>query len=191
LISVVAGVDDQDDGRAPKLAGNGSPKLGIVARVQLAQRLAVARAEPTPVPWATLAAQEGLSVSQCHRVLNDYLAEDLRLGDPLGLVRETLGVFGCTIEMLGDLAEAESTHATVKVGAARLLLEALGARIQLLVAAGMMPRRLSAQRDHDDAVILVTKMAEVIRAHDLGDDIVDELLAVVGGTAAEQHPTNG
>jgi hypothetical protein len=157
----------------------------MVGRVQLAQRLAVARAQPTPVAWSVLAEREGVSISQAHRILAAYRAEGLQLGDPLGLVRETLGIFNRAIEQLGEIAEAENSHSTVKVGALRLLLEALGARIQLLTAAGLMPKRLSAQRDHEDAVALVRRMAEVIERHDLGDRIVDELIAVVEGTARE------
>jgi hypothetical protein len=157
----------------------------MVARVQLAQRLAVGRAQPTPVSWNVLAEREQLSVSQCHRILADYQAEDLRLGDPLGLVRETLGIFNRAIEQLGEIAEADNSHSTVKVGALRLLLEALGGRISLLVAAGLMPKRLSAQRDHEDAVVLVRRLAQVIERHDLGDEIVGELIAVVEGTAIE------
>lgn len=183
MISVVADIRDQAGGRAQKPTGDGSPKLGMVARVQLAQRLAVARAQPTPVHWDVLAERELLSVSQCHRILADYHAEDLQLGDPLGLVRESLSIFGRTIALLGDLAEDDRTQAAAKVGALRLLLEALGARIQLMVSAGMMPRNLGAYRDQQDAVTLVRRLAEVIQHHDLDDKIVDELIAVVGESA--------
>lgn len=158
-------------------------EIGVVGRVQRAQRIAIARAQSPAVPWDKIAADEDLSRTQCHRILADYQAEDLALGDPLGLVRETLSIFNRSIELLGEMAENEK-HVAYRTGAIRLLLEALGARIQLMVAAGLMPKRLSAQKDHDDAMVLVRKMAEVIQRHDLNDEVVDELIEVVGGAPA-------
>ncbi len=45
--------------------------------------------------------------------------------------------------------------------------ETLAVRVSLMVGAGLMPRRISQQRDHDDAVTLVRRMAEVIERRDL------------------------
>jgi hypothetical protein len=171
--------DDQRDGRS---------RLGMVARLECAQRLAIARAGSKPVSWETLAEQEDLSERQCRRIHEDFLSEGLRLGDPMNLVGQTLSLLDRSVTLLGDIAEGDA-HDSVRIGAMRLLTETLGARIALMVGAGLMPRRLAQQRDHDDAVTLVRKMAEVIERRNLDPEIIDELLAVVEGTASELQAT--
>jgi hypothetical protein len=155
-----------------------------VARLECAQRLAIARARSKPVPWETLAEQEDLSERQCRRVHEDYVKQGLRLGDPMNLVGQTLSLLDRSVTLLGDIAEG-GAHDSIRIGAMRLLTETLGARISLMIAAGLMPRRLTAQRDHDDAITLIRKMAQVIERHDLPEVIVDELIAAVEGTALE------
>lgn len=173
------GHDDKRDGRR---------RLGMVARVECAQRLAIARAGSQPVPWETLAEQEDLSERQCRRIHGDYVNEGLRLGDPMNLVGQTLSLLERSVTLLGDIAEGDA-HDSVRIGALRLLTETLGARISLMVGAGLMPRRISQQRDHDDAVTLVRRMAEVIQRRDLDPEVIDELLAVVDGTGLELAAT--
>lgn len=162
-------------------------RLGMVGRIECAQRIAIARAQLKPVPWQRLARQEGLSERQCRRIHDDYISEGLRLGDPLNMVRESLSLLNRSITVLGDIAEGEA-HDSIKIGALRLLTETLGARISLMVAAGLMPRRLTQQRDRDDAVAIVRRMALVIQSRDLDPEVIDELLAVVDAPL-ELQPT--
>lgn len=112
------------------------------------------------------------------------MAEGEQLGDPLGIVRETLELYSEAMLDLSDAAEkADGTNG--KIGSIRLLLEVAKARLELLIAAGLMPRELYKYADQQDALELIRRMAGVLESHDLGDEIIEQLLAVIDYSADE------
>lgn len=161
-------------------------KLGIVQKVRIAQAAAVARAHPDPPTWDELSETYNVPVRTMKKLVSDFQDDEKHLGDPLAIIRETLAIYQQSMSNLSEkLAGTEGLVSTV--AGTRLLLEAARGRIELMVASGLMPRRLSGERDRDDAVTLIRKMADVLERHDLGDEVLAELLEVVDGTAIDMQ----
>jgi hypothetical protein len=153
-------------------------RLGMVARVKLAERLLAARHKPQPDPWAEIAVREGIPVRTLKYVLNRYEREDAQLGDPLAVIRQTLALFDEALEKLSGVA-LHADNSSAQVGAIKLLLETARGRLDLLVALGVIPREVHRLVDQEDAAQLVQRMAAIVEDHHLPELVIDELLDAV------------
>ena len=159
-------------------------------RVQLARRVAAQRARQ--VPWAQIAVNEHQAERTLKHLYRDYIASPDVSDDGIGAVRETLEVFTEAMRELSAVA-SDADNDNAKVGAIRTLLSAAQGRLELLAALGRLPRQLGALEAQRDLALTVNEIVRVLERHDLGDEIIRELLAVmdtltVNGRARQAQP---
>ena len=161
------------------------PKMTMVERVKLAERIALARTQVPPVPWAEIAKREGVPERTCNHVYASYRDEQIKLGDGSGqaILSETLMLYTHSIEKLAYEAEVGENSAS-RVGAIRTLLDALKGRIEILAVMGRMPKSFRAMDELAALTRLVRRMAEVVERHGLPPEVVEEFL----GLADEVQP---
>lgn len=162
-----------------KDAGPEDRKLSPLDRVKRARRIAAKRAKrPRAQAWTTIAKDEGLSERQVRRIYDDYLTWEARRGNPDRLIQETLDTIEAAMEELDDVivkAAADGNH-NARVGAVRLLLESVAGRWDVMRAAGLIPASMARWRDSQDARAIFEAMARVLKRHNIGDEVLDELM---------------
>lgn len=166
--------------------GQGRRYLSMFDRVKLAQRVAAYRAEAPKkrLSWSQIEEKEGVPASTIRYIYAQWLDSQETMEDPLKIVEETLHLYTEAIEKFA-LEAQEGDNANARVGATRSMLEAAKGRLELLSAVGKLPRRLGAHQDVADVNRIVHEMAKIIERHNLGAEVIQELLSVVEGSATE------
>lgn len=155
-------------------------KLNLVERVQLAQRIAAAKHAIPPETWDKIAKREGVPKRTCEYVYARYREQVVGLEDPTGqrILDESLLIYTETIALLGEATSKAETWIG-RSAAAGKLLDAVKARIELLVVMGRMPRSIQASRDRIRVQTMLRKMAEVLERHGAEPDLIRDLLAII------------
>jgi hypothetical protein len=148
----------------------------MVERVQLAQRVAVARARGDK--WDAIAAAEGRPKRTLQALHKRYMAEDRRLGDPSTLVREFVDLHTEAMNAFADLAES-GDNSSVRLGATTRMLDAAKARMDMFVALGLVPRSPTNAAALERAGAMGEELAAVLVKHDMPEAVIEELRAVV------------
>lgn len=162
-------------------------QMNLVERVLLAQRIAVARHKPVPDTWPVIAKREGVPQRTCEHVYSKHREQAAALEDPTGqkVLDETLAIYTETIALLGE-ATSQGESWAVRTGAARTLLDAARARVELLVVMGRMPRSIQASRDRQRVQVMLRRMAELLERHSASPELIRDLLGILDDE--DEHP---
>jgi hypothetical protein len=152
--------------------------MGFMERHHIAQRIAIERAKAAPMTWAAIAAEEGLGISTVRNLHRKYMAYAQEAPDSKDLVDEHLFMLSEIISEMASMVEHGDNSAS-KIGAAKVLVETTVRRIELLQAAGRVPRRLYVANEHRGMAAMVEDMAQVVTRHEMSDEVIVELRAVV------------
>jgi len=155
------------------------PKVGPVEKVQIQRRVALARAQAKPVGWAVLAKQEDVPVRTLSGWHTDWLKVQEFYDDPLGLVSESLDVISELIHVASADIAKNDANPNAKIGFIRVLLDLMVKRVNLLVQVGRMPRDIGDFEGAGKVRQMIQQMAEVVERHDLGPEVIDDLLSIV------------
>lgn len=158
-----------------------SERLSALDRVKLQRRIAAYRAGPKPKTWKQIATLEKRPERTLQYIYAQYEAERDILDDPLGIVEESLMLYGEGIATLSELASTPTDHVSARVGATRAMLEAVKGRLELLAATGRLPRRLDVYQQQRDAERILLNIAKVLERHDAEPGLLMELVAVLDG----------
>jgi chorismate mutase len=152
--------------------------MSLIERVRVQRRVAEARASEPPLTWEALASQEGVPERTLRHMHSQWVQVQELYDDPLGLIGETLDTLTALIdEASNDIANAPNANA--KVGFTRVLLDLMVKRINLLIQVGRMPRNIGDYAEFPSVRQMILDMAEVVERHDLGPEVIDDLLAIV------------
>jgi hypothetical protein len=152
-------------------------RLSPLDRVNRARAIAARRAKTRPDSWVTIAKDEGLSERQARRIYDDFLAWDAVRTAPARLISQTLDTIEGVLLELDDviLEAAKQGNLNARVGAARLMLEAVAGRWDVMRAAGLIPDHMRRWQDAQEARAIFDAMTRVLKRHNIGDEVIDEL----------------
>lgn len=158
-------------------------KLTPLDRVHRAKRIAARRAKKHPDTWVQIAVDEGLSERQARRVYDDYLVWQKPDRGPDELVDETLALIEAGMLELDDViaASAKDGNHAARVGAIRLLFDAVAARWDVMQRSGRLPASFAQWRAGQESQVIFEAMARVLRRHNIGQEVIDELLSAIAG----------
>lgn len=152
----------------------------LYQRVLRAEKIAAARGAvdtkgvPLPVPWASIAAEHGLSVRQAQNIYNDFVSYRERTSDPLEIVEREIMLRESLLDHLGALT-LTARQPAAQVGAAKAMLEVAHERMQLLQAVGRLPRNLLRYQAETQFSAIVREMMEIMERSDIPPGVVEEL----------------
>jgi len=129
-----------------------------------------------------VAEMSGVSERHVRRVLREYRESRPHLHelDPVEALRETLDAYEGLIDeavALADQAQQEST----RLGALKLRLALLNARIQLVPGLGMVPTELERARMMEDFQRAARQMVLVLDRHGVPEHVQQEIVDTVEG----------
>ena len=96
---------------------------------------------------------------------------------------ETLARLDSMFATLAAIAE-EAPNDSARVGALRVQLDVMRQQAALMVASGLLPQNLRADRDYDAIVAVIDAMLAVVERHDVGVPVLEDLLRVIEDTQA-------
>lgn len=160
--------------------------MSLVERVRVQRRVALARASEPPLTWAALATQEGIPERTLRHMHSQWVQVQELYDDPLGLIGETLDMLTVLIdEASSDIANAPNANA--KIGFTRVLLDLTVKRINLLIQVGRMPQNIGNYRDFPSVRQMIIDMGGVLEKHDVGAEVIDDMLAIVEKADAQAN----
>lgn len=146
-----------------------------------ARDLAIVEARRRNVPVAKLAQAYRLTVRRVQQITATY--DDVpsvpRDGVPVDAgqeVRRTLAAFEQAITDLGEIVGNIEAPVHVRLGAITRTLDAHERRLKLMAAAGFISRNLAAPLVEQEMLALTQAVADVLRRHEIGDEIIGELV---------------
>lgn len=172
----------------------GAVHLSPLDRVARARRVAAARSKQRPDSWPTIAKREGISEKTARRVYDDWLTWRGRRAAPEVLIDDTLDTIEAALLELDDviLAATKAGNLNARVGAVRLMLEAVAGRWDVMRAAGLVRPNMARWQEGQENRAIWEAMIRVLKRHDVGQEVLDELLEVVpdtiDGQATEKLP---
>jgi hypothetical protein len=98
--------------------------------------------------------------------------------DPIEWLFETLARYESIIERLAVLAD-DGDNAAARVGALRAQGDAMLRQTELLVAAGLLPRKLRVYFEREDLARAIDRVVGVMVKHELPVEVVEGMLAVL------------
>jgi hypothetical protein len=109
--------------RTPSLMGEEMAlTMSLIERVRVQRRIARASAVERPVPWATLAAQEGIPERTRRHMHREWIEVQEFYDDPLGVVGEALDTYTALMEEAAkDFQNAPPGN--VRIGAMRVVID--------------------------------------------------------------------
>ena len=152
----------------------------------------VVRARARGLGWDAIATRFELSERQCRRILGDYRASRPRLHeiDPIEAIEQALECYDGAIEELALLAE-RTKHDAVRLGAIKSRLDALGSKLSLMSATGLMPD-FHHLRVEVDVQRVVDTVARVLSVHAVPRDTqmaIAQTLRLPNGVPSEPIET--
>lgn len=126
--------------------------------------------------WADIAAQFDVSERQAKRVFASWRDDEQSSEylDPAEAIRSTLELLRQGIADMAEL-EVSADNDSARIGATRLKVEIAERLLELLSAVGVLPRNLRALRLEDEMQQVLRSFMEVLRRHDVGDEVLQEL----------------
>lgn len=161
----------------------GRPRT-LLDRVRRAQQIARLRAEGKT--WTQVSHAVGLSIKAAQVAHNDYLSWDVEAPDALATVDRSIAIRSAAINRLDEIA-SNGDNASAQVGAIRAMLDADRERMELMQAAGRLPRNLHRFRAEADFVTIAREMFELMRLSGVPDSVLTEVGEVVDRHV--QHPS--
>jgi hypothetical protein len=152
----------------------------MTRRERDARNHAIVAAYRRGVPASKLADSHGITRQAIHKIVKgwDDLPSIPRDGvrvDAGQEVARTLAAFEQAISDLGEIVGSDAqTH--VKLGAITRALDAHERRLKLMAAAGYISRNLAAPLIEQEMVAMVRAVADVMRRHQIGEEVIRELL---------------
>lgn len=137
-----------------------------------AQRIAQLRAEGKT--WTQISNEVGLSIKAAQVAHNDYLSWDVEAPDALATVDRSIAIRSAAINRLDEIAHS-GDNASAQVGAIRAMLDADRERLELMQAAGRMPRNLARFRAEAEFVDIARQMVELMRKRNVPSHVLDEI----------------
>jgi len=155
-------------------ASGGTPDrpCTLLDRVRRAQRIAQLRAEGKT--WTQISNEVGLSIKAAQVAHNDYLSWDVEAPDALATVDRSIAIRSAAINRLDEIAHS-GDNASAQVGAIRAMLDADRERLELMQAAGRMPRNLARFRAEAEFVDIARQMVELMRKRNVPSHVLDEI----------------
>jgi len=152
----------------------------LVDRVRRARGIAAERAKTdkrgklAPTPWSAIGEKFGLSERQARRIYEDFCRWERDQHDPLATVDEAIMLREAARDHLGELA-VSGDNSSAQVGAAKAMLDADRERLELMQAAGRLPRNLARFRAEADFMTIARQMVELMRKRGVPSDVLDEV----------------
>jgi hypothetical protein len=161
---------------ARKPAGTVAP----MDRVRWARRIASLRAADPPVTWAEVSREIGLSQSQCKRILAQHRAagDPDAPADPWAPIQRHIDVLEVALDLASETYAAAPPGSSVRVGAIRQMMEASERMLDVMRTVGLLPRDLRAMSVEREVRQLFLDLAEVLREHDVPDEVVQKMVAL-------------
>lgn len=165
-------------------------RLSPLDRVNRARRIAARRAKKRPDSWETIAKDEDLSERQARRIYDDYLTWRNLRADPARLIEDTLDSIESSLLELDDVISeaARVGNLNARVGAVRLMLEAVAGRWDVMRAAGLVDPNMRRWQEAQEARAIFDAMARVLKRHNIADEVIDELYAAAAVPATSGPP---
>lgn len=91
-------------------------------------------------------------------------------------VARTLAAFEQAIEDLGEIVSDRDAPVHVRLGAIGRTFDAHERRLKLMAAAGFISRNLAAPLIEQEMAAWTQGVAEILRRHDVGDEVIGELV---------------
>ena len=136
------------------------------------QQIAQLRAEGKT--WTQVSSEVGLSVKAAQVAHNDYLSWDVEAPDAMATVDRSIAIRSAVINRLDEIA-SNGDNASAQVGAIRAMLDADRERMELLQAAGRLPRNLHRFRAEADFITIAREMVEVMRKRGVPAEVLQEI----------------
>ncbi|MGI8715202.1 MAG: hypothetical protein ACR2NR_18875 [Solirubrobacteraceae bacterium] len=155
----------------------------LLDRVRRAKRIATLRADGKA--WTQVADEVGLSVKAAQMAYNDYLSWDVDVPDPMMTVDTSIAIRSAAIERLDEIAHT-GDNASAQVGAIRVMLDADRERMEMLQAAGRLPRDLHRFRAEAAFIAIFREMMAVMRHRGVPESVLTELRELTDRHV--QHP---
>ena len=165
----------------------------MTSRERIERDAAIVSARFRGVPEVELASRYELDPSTVRRIMAEYRASRPSLAaiDPLEAVRDALDGFDEVIADLVRIAE-ETHHDSTRLGAIKARRETLGARIDLLRAAGVLPSDPWLLWQRLDANEVAKEILVVLDDEGVPERVQERIVATVeSGGAASQAEENG
>jgi len=137
-------------------------------------------------PLAEIARREHLSERQCRNVIRDWKEEGaagLQAEDPVEVVYDLLQRYRRIEEDLAKVA-AEADNSAAQVGAYRARLEAIDRQVQLMQAAGLLPKELGQLHVSADVRSVTAQVVAVFRDHQVSDATTSAVIAALTAGSA-------
>lgn len=128
-----------------------------------------------------LAARYGLSERQCGNVLREWRdsgVADLEAEDALAVVYEFIERYRQVEACLAEIAQAADNSAAA-VGAHRGRLDAIDRQVQLMQAAGLLPKELGRLKLQADVRTVAARLVAVFREHQVSAEIEQDVIAAL------------
>jgi hypothetical protein len=153
----------------------------MTRREREARDHAIVAAYRRGVPGAKLAESHGLTRQRVQQIVAgwDDLPSIPRDGvrvDAGHEVARTLAAFEQAIADLGEIVMSSDSQTHVKLGAITRALDAHERRLKLMASAGYISANLAAPLVEQQMVALTRTVANVMRKHGVGEEVVRELL---------------
>lgn len=170
-------------GGTPERSGKRS---NLWQRTQRARTIAAERARvgkdgrAAPVPWKTIASRHGITARHAERIYAEFCAWELSQADPLRTVDESILLREELLHTLGALVE-EGDSPSAKVGACRAMLDVDRERLELMQAAGRLPRNLARYRAEAEFTTIVDEILDVLDRRGIERAALEDIQAIVRG----------
>ena len=140
--------------------------------------------------WPLIAERHGVTERQRRNVFAQWRAvekESLFDGDAVDWLTETLARLDSMVATLAAIAE-EAPNDSARVGALRVQLDVMRQQAALMVASGLLPQNLRADRDYDAIMAVIDAMLDVVERHDVGVPVLEDLLRVIDSAQGAAAP---
>lgn len=167
------------------------PKMNPLQRYQRGRVIAEMRARPRPVAWKDIAKQIGMSMAGAQEAYAQFLEWEMPLHDPLAVVDETIDAMTVALHESIQTYEDADPGSSVRVQALRTAVDTALTRLQVMRAAGRAPRSLAAPAVGQQMQTVFREFAELLRRHQVGDDVIRDFLELAEGQMGRMTAIDG
>jgi hypothetical protein len=185
--SAAKGSGSRSGGSSKGKSGGGStatePRITPLQRVERGERIIAARhpARGRAKAWEKIAKDEELSERQCRRIYQAAMRWGTLRRSPTAIVEHTLDMIEASLmeldEIVADAAAEKNLNA--RIGAIRLIFEALAGRWEIMRASGLMPRDMGRWQDAADTRVLFERFVDALLRHGVSGPALDDVQALM------------